>query len=54
MLPNISQSEDNQAMKLGQLVEYSKRITVLQNLCRKCRGRKTKPKPKTKVTQTKD
>ena len=25
ILPNISQSKDNQTMKLGQLIEYNKR-----------------------------
>ena len=35
ILPNISQSKGNQTMKLGQLIEYSKRNIFLQKLCRK-------------------
>ena len=35
ILPNISQSKDNQTMKLGQLIEYIKRNILLQKLCRK-------------------
>ena len=31
ILPNISQSKDNQTMKLGQLIEYIKRNIFLQN-----------------------
>ena len=34
-LPNISQSKDNQAMKIGQLIEYNKRNIWFQKLCRK-------------------
>ena len=34
-MPNISQSKDNQAMKFGQLIEYNKRNSFLQKLCRK-------------------
>ena len=30
ILPNISRSKGNQAMKLGQLIEYNKKIIVLQ------------------------
>ena len=33
ILPNISQSEGNQAMKFGQLIEYN-RIIFLQKLSR--------------------
>ena len=29
-IPNISRSKGNQAMKLGQLIEYNKKIIVLQ------------------------
>ena len=35
ILPNISQSKDNQTRKLGQLREYNKRNIFLQKLCRK-------------------
>ena len=35
ILPNISQSKDNQIMKFGQLIEYDKRNIFLQKLCRK-------------------
>ena len=35
ILPNISQSKDNQTMKFGQLIEYNKRNIFLQKLCRK-------------------
>ena len=31
-LPNISRSKGKQTMKLGQLIEYNKRNTFLQNL----------------------
>ena len=40
ILPKISRSKGNQAMKLGQLIEYNKRIIVLQKLWRKW-GRET-------------
>ena len=35
ILPNISQSKGNQAMKFGQLIECKKRKCVLKKLCRK-------------------
>ena len=35
ILPNISRSRGNQIMKFGQLIEYNKRDTFLQKLCRK-------------------
>ena len=35
ILPNISQSKDNQTMKFGQLIEYNNRNIFLQKLCRK-------------------
>ena len=35
ILPNISQSKDNQAMKFGQLIEYNKRNIFIQKLCGK-------------------
>ena len=35
ILFNISQSEGNQTMKFGQLIEHNKINTFLQKLCRK-------------------
>ena len=35
ILPNISQSKEDQTMKFGQLLEYNKRNIFLQKLCRK-------------------
>ena len=35
ILPDISQSKGNQAMKFGQLIEYNKRNIFLQKLCGK-------------------
>ena len=35
ILPNISQSKDNQKMKFRQLIEYNKRNIFLQKLCGK-------------------
>ena len=35
ILPNISRSKSNQKMKLGQLIEYSKRNIFVQELCTK-------------------
>ena len=37
MLSKISGSKSNQAMKLGQLIDYNKRNTFLQKLCKKMR-----------------
>ena len=33
ILPNISQSKEDQTMKFGQLIEYNKRNIFLQELC---------------------
>ena len=44
ILPDISQSEGNQIMKFGQLIEYNKRNIFLQKLCRKW-GRETSSRP---------
>ena len=30
-MPNISQSKDNQTMKIGQLIEYDKRKIYVEN-----------------------
>ena len=35
ILPNISQSKGNKAMKFGQLIEYNKKNYFLQKLCGK-------------------
>ena len=35
ILPNISQTKEDQTMKFGQLLEYNKRNIFLQKLCRK-------------------
>ena len=35
ILPNISRSKDNQAMKFGQLMEYNVRNVILQISSRK-------------------
>ena len=35
ILPNISKSKDNQAIKFGELIDYSMRIFVPQKSCRK-------------------
>ena len=35
ILPNISRSKGNQAMKFGQLMEYNVRNIILQKSCRK-------------------
>ena len=43
MFTNISRSEDNQAMKFGQLIEYSMRNFFLENSYTKC-GRETIPR----------
>ena len=32
ILPNISQSKDNQTMKFGQLIEYNNRNIIFKNL----------------------
>ena len=34
ILPNISQSKDNQEMKFGQLIDYDKINVFLQKLCK--------------------
>ena len=35
ILPNISQSNGNQTIKFGQLIEYNKRNIFVQKLCGK-------------------
>ena len=44
ILLNISQSKGKKVMKFVQLIEYSKRPTFLQKLCRKW-GKETSSRP---------
>ena len=44
ILPNISQSKGNQAMKFVQLIEYNNRNIFLQKSCRKL-GNETSFRP---------
>ena len=44
ILPNISRSKENQAMKFGQLIEYKKINSFIQKLSRKC-GWETSSRP---------
>ena len=44
ILPNISRIKGNQAMKLGQLIEYNLRNVFLEQLYTKCGG-ETIPRP---------
>ena len=44
ILPNISRSNDNHAMKFGQLIKYSVRNIFLQKSGRKC-GREASSRP---------
>ena len=39
LLPNISQSKDNQTMKFGQLIEYNQINTYLKNYAENEAGR---------------
>ena len=38
ILPNISRSKSNQAMKFGQFIEYNMSIIVAEKLYKKCPG----------------
>ena len=38
ILPNISRSKDNQAMKFGQLIEYNMRNIFVEKSYTKCAG----------------
>ena len=44
ILPNISKNKDNQAMKLGQLIEWNMRNFFLEKSYTKC-GWGTTPRP---------
>ena len=50
MLPNISRVRGNQAMKLGQLIEYNMRIFLLKKSYTKCAG-ETIPTPLSKKSK---
>ena len=47
IFPNISRSKDNQAMKLGQLIEYNMRNIFGEKSYTKCAG-ETVPRPLSK------
>ena len=47
MLPNISRSKGNQAMKFGQLIEYNMRNIFVEKSYTKC-DRETSPRPLSK------
>ena len=49
ILPNISRSKDNQAMKFGQLIEYNRNIFVEKSYT-KCAG-ETIPRPISKKSK---
>ena len=44
ILPNISQTKDNQTIKFGQLIESNKKNVFLQKLCQKW-GNQTSSRP---------
>ena len=44
ILPNASETNGNQSMKLGQLIEYNMRIILFEKSCTKC-GAETITKP---------
>ena len=44
ILPNISRSKDNQALKFGQLIEYNMRNIFLEKSYAKC-DREASPRP---------
>ena len=50
ILPNISRSKGNQAMKFGQLIEYNMRNIFLEKSYTKCGG-ETSPKPFSKKSK---
>ena len=50
MLPNISRSKGNQAIKSGRLIEYNMRNNFLENLYTKCGG-ETSPRPFSKQSK---
>ena len=50
ILTNISRSKDNQAMKLGQLIEYNMRNICLEKSYTKC-GKDAIPTPSSKKSK---
>ena len=50
MLPNMSRSKGNQAMKFGQLIEYNMRNTFVEKSYTKCAG-ETIPRPLSKKSK---
>ena len=50
ILPNISKSKGNQAMKFGQLIEYNMRNIFVEKSYTKCAG-KTIPRPLSKKSK---
>ena len=50
MLPNISRSKSNQAMKLGQLIEYNMKNIFVEKSYSKCAG-ETIPRPLSKKSK---
>ena len=50
MLPNISRSKGNQAIKFGQLIEYNMRNIFVEKSYTKCAG-ETIPRPLSKKSK---
>ena len=50
ILPNISRSKGNQAMKFGQLIEYNMRNIFVEKSYTKCAG-ETIPRPLSKKSK---
>ena len=50
ILPNISRSKGNQAMKFGQLIEYNMRNIFVEKSYAKCAG-ETIPRPLSKKSK---
>ena len=50
ILPNISRTKGNQAMKFGQLIEYNMRSIFVEKSYTKCAG-ETIPRPLSKISK---
>ena len=50
ILPNISRSKGNQAMKFGQLIEYNMKNIFVEKSYTKCAG-ETIPRPLSKISK---
>ena len=50
ILPNISRSKDNQAIKFGQLIEYNMKNIFVEKSYTKCAG-ETIPRPLSKKSK---